>query len=235
MDSLPIDEVLNQIGESLEATPRLVLEAPPGAGKTTRVPWSLARRQGFGKVLVSEPRRIAAKLAAQRVADEIGERLGDTIGYNVRLEQVAGPNTRVLYMTDGVLLKRLVVDPRLEGVGVVILDEFHERRLQSDLSLALLKRLQDLGSTLRLVVMSATLDAAGVARYLDDCPRIRSEGRSYEVQISHAPRPDERPLEKQGANCSRKREGISWYFCRARVKSGRPSRPWLASKKSRTS
>ena len=132
MDSLPIDEVLNQIGESLEATPRLVLEAPPGAGKTTRVPWSLARRRGFGKVLVSEPRRIAAKLAAQRVADEIGERLGDTIGYNVRLEQVAGPSTRVLYMTDGVLLKRLVVDPRLDGVGVVILDEEHDSAYKQD-------------------------------------------------------------------------------------------------------
>ena len=206
MDSLPIDEVLNQIGESLAETPRLVLEAPPGAGKTTRVPWFLARRQhlaGAGKVLVSEPRRIAARLAAERVATEIGEKLGHTIGYSVRLEQVQGPHTRVLYVTDGVLLKRLVDDPRLEGIDTVILDEFHERRLQSDLSLALLKRLQDLGSKVKLLVMSATLDAAEVARYLGDCPRIQSSGRSYSVQISHAPRPDERPLEKQVASAVR--------------------------------
>lgn len=201
MDSLPIDEVLPEIERALKTSNRLVLEAPPGAGKTTRVPWQLARVAPAGQVLVSEPRRLAARLAAQRVADEHEERVGNTVGYSVRLEHVAGPRTRLLYMTDGVLLKRLASDPSLDGVFAIVLDEFHERRLQTDLCLALVKHLQDRkDSAVKLLVMSATLDGAAVADHLGQCPRIRSEGRSFLLDIMHLPRPDDRPLPKQVAS-----------------------------------
>lgn len=201
MDSLPIDEVLPEIDRALATSRRLVLEAPPGAGKTTRVPWHLTRGAHAGQILVSEPRRLAARLAAQRVADERGESVGKTVGYSVRLEHVAGPATRVLYMTDGVLLRRLTVEGALDDVYAVVLDEFHERRLQTDLCLALVKHLQERkNSGVKLLVMSATLDAAAVAEHLGNCPRIRSEGRSYELEIAHLPRPDDRPLPKQVAS-----------------------------------
>jgi ATP-dependent helicase HrpB len=200
MQRLPIDALLVDVVESLRRAPSLVIEAPPGAGKTTRVPPAVldAGLAGEGDVLVLEPRRLAARMAARRVAEERGERLGETVGYQVRFDEVAGPRTRLRFLTEGVLTRRLLTDPRLEGVGCVVLDEFHERHLQADLALALLRRLRRAARPdLKIIAMSATLDASGVARYLGDCPALRSEGRRFDVQVEHLARHDERPLELQ--------------------------------------
>jgi ATP-dependent helicase HrpB len=140
-----------------------------------------------GEVMVLEPRRIAARLAARRVAWELGEQVGETVGYQVRFEEAIGPRTRLRFVTEGILTRRLLSDPSLKGVDAVVLDEFHERHLDSDFALALLKRLQRTRSDLRIMVMSATLDAGPVARYLDNCPILRSEGRLFELTIKHLP------------------------------------------------
>lgn len=174
----------------------LVLEAPPGAGKTTRVPWAIHELFPEGEVIVAEPRRLAARLTAARVASERQERLGDTVGYSVRFEDVSGPKTRIRYVTEGVLLRRLLAEPELPGVAQVVLDEFHERSLLTDLLLVLLTRLRERRPELGLTVMSATLDAEPVARLLG-AERIRSEGRTFPLTIEHLPAVDERPLEKQ--------------------------------------
>jgi ATP-dependent helicase HrpB len=184
--SLPVDVLLPEIISSLQRNPNLVIEAPPGAGKTTRVPPALLEIVR-GEVMVLEPRRIAARLAARRVAWELGEQVGETVGYQVRFEEVSGPRTRLRFVTEGILTRRLLSDPSLKGVDAVVLDEFHERHLDSDFALALLKRLQRTRPNLRIVVMSATLDAAPVARYLDSCPIFRSEGRLFELTIKHLP------------------------------------------------
>jgi ATP-dependent helicase HrpB len=183
---LPVDALLPEIISSLQRNPNLVIEAPPGAGKTTRVPpalFGIVR----GEVMVLEPRRIAARLAARRVAWELGEQVGETVGYQVRFEEAIGPRTRLRFVTEGILTRRLLSDPSLKGVDAVVLDEFHERHLDSDFALALLKRLQRTRSDLRIMVMSATLDAGPVARYLDNCPILRSEGRLFELTIKHLP------------------------------------------------
>ncbi|HMJ12432.1 MAG TPA: ATP-dependent helicase HrpB [Polyangiaceae bacterium] len=204
---LPIDAVLADVLSALATGPAIVLEAPPGAGKTTRVPPALASAEWLraGQVVVAEPRRLAARLSARRVASERGERVGESIGYTVRFEDVSSAATRVRYVTEGVLLRRLLGDSELRGVAAVVLDEFHERQLATDLALALVRRLQaTTRPDLKLVVMSATLEAQAVAEYLDGCPRIRSEGRLYPVSIEHLPKPDERPLEKQVASAVRR-------------------------------
>jgi ATP-dependent helicase HrpB len=193
---LPIDPLLPRIVEALQRSPSLVIEAPPGAGKTTRVPPALLRFPG--NVLVLEPRRIAARMAARRVAAELGEKPGDTVGYQVRFEKVAGPRTRLRFLTEGVLARQLLANPRLDGVGVVVLDEFHERHLDTDFALALLRHLQQTARPdLRLVVMSATLDTASLAEFLD-CPAIRSAGHLFDVAIEHLPY-SAAPLEEQVA------------------------------------
>ena len=135
-----------------------------------------------------EPRRLAARLAARRIAQEMGERLGQTVGYQVRFEEVASARTRLRFLTEGILTRRLISDRDLKGVDIVVLDEFHERHLESDLALALLRRLQQTSRPdLRLVVMSATLDAGPIARFLGDCPVLRSEGRLFPLEIAHQP------------------------------------------------
>jgi len=196
--SLPVDALLPEMITSLERNPSLVIEAPPGAGKTTRVPPALLGITS-DEVVVLEPRRIAARLAARRVAWELGEQVGETVGYQVRFEEAIGPRTRLRFVTEGVLTRRLLSDPELKGVDTVVLDEFHERHLESDLALALLKRLQQTRPDLRIIVMSATLDAAPVAHYLDDCPILRSEGTLFEVSIDHLPYSPE-PLHVQVRN-----------------------------------
>jgi len=194
---LPIDALLPEIVATLRRTPNLVIEAAPGAGKTTRIPHALLALGG--DVLVLEPRRIAARMAARRVASEMGEAIGETVGYQVRFEDVAGPRTRLRFLTEGVLTRRLVSDPELRGVGTVVLDEFHERHLETDLALALLRRLQKTKRPdLRIVVMSATLDAGPVQHFLDDCPAVKSEGRLFELGIAWTPY-SAAPLETQVA------------------------------------
>jgi ATP-dependent helicase HrpB len=193
---LPVDDLLPAIRDSLRRVPNLVIEAPPGAGKTTRVPPALLHLVR-GQVLVLEPRRLAARLAARRVAYELGEKPGETVGYQVRFEEVAGPRTRLRFLTEGILTRRLIWDPLLAGVDAVVLDEFHERHLETDLALALLRRLQrTTRADLLIVVMSATLDAAPIAAYLDACPILRSEGRLFPLSIAHQPY-SAAPLEKQ--------------------------------------
>jgi len=184
--ALPIDQLLPVIAGSLRENPNLVLEAPPGAGKTTRVP-PLLLTLVQGEVLVLEPRRIAARAAASRVADEMGERPGETVGYQVRFEEMAGPRTRLKYVTEGTLIRRMVADPELKGVDAVVLDEFHERNLDADFALALLKRLQRRRPELMILVMSATLDGGPVAAYLGGCRVLRSEGRMFDVLVRHLP------------------------------------------------
>ena len=196
LNPLPIDAVLPEISAALASRLPLVLEAPPGAGKTTRVPWAIHRAFPDGEVIVAEPRRLAARLTAQRVASERGQKLGDTVGYSVRFEEVSGPNTRIRYVTEGVLLRRLLAQPELPGVGQIVLDEFHERSLLTDLLLVLLQRLRQRRPELGLTVMSATLDAEPVAELLG-ARRVRSEGRTFPLVIEHLAAADDRPLDKQ--------------------------------------
>jgi ATP-dependent helicase HrpB len=196
---LPVDALLPDLRERLRAARNLVLEAPPGAGKTTRVPPGLLDLAG-GEILVLEPRRLAARLAARRVASELGEPVGATAGYRVRFEEAAGPRTRITFMTEGVLTRRLLSDRSLRGVDAVVLDEFHERHLEGDLALALLRRLQTTARRdLRLIVMSATIESAPVAAYLGGCAVLRSEGRRFETTITYTP-VSAAPLEQQVAS-----------------------------------
>lgn len=200
--SLPIDPLLPQIVDSLRRHPNLVLQADPGAGKTTRVPPALLASGllGEGECWILEPRRLAARLAAARVAEELGEALGQRAGYAVRFEQKVSRATRLRFVTEGLLLRRLHGDPRLRGIAAVVLDEFHERHLHTDLALTLLRRLQrESRPDLRLLVMSATLDPGPVAAYLD-APVMRSEGRAFPVDTAFLPRPDDRPVELQVAD-----------------------------------
>jgi ATP-dependent helicase HrpB len=209
--TLPIDILLPEIVSSLKRNANLVIEAPPGAGKTTRVPPALLGVVS-GEVIVLEPRRIAARMAARRVALELGEQVGETVGYQVRFEDSIGPRTRLRFVTEGILTRRLLSDPNLKGVDAVVLDEFHERHLESDFALALLKRLQRTRPGLRIVVMSATLDSGPVAKYLGNCPILRSEGRLFELSIEHLAYSPE-PLEMQVRNSveSLVKEGCSGH------------------------
>src|SRR5499425_3588074 len=198
LSPLPIDLLLPSVVEAITRKGTLVLQAAPGAGKTTRVPRALLDAQAFDRELwVLEPRRLATRLAAARVAEELGEPVGRRIGYQIRFEEVASPTTRVRFLTEGVLTRRLLSDPDLRGVGAVVLDEFHERHLPTDLGLALLRRLRERRPGLRLVVMSATIDPGPVARFLGDAPVLASEGRVFPVEIEHLPTADDRFLDAQ--------------------------------------
>lgn len=203
MQSLPIDSILDDIVRTVLSAGALVLEAPPGAGKTTRVPAALLDALGDkGDVVVLEPRRLSARMAAERVAEERGERVGETVGYTVRFEDRTSPATRLRFVTEGVLTRRLVSDPDLRGTAVVVLDEFHERHLHGDVALALVRRLRlTRRPDLRVVVMSATLSAKPIADYLG-AKTLRAEGRMFEVKIEHA-KPDDRPLALQVAGAVR--------------------------------
>ena len=198
---LPIDPHLPRILEALRSEGRLVLAAEPGAGKTTRVPRALLLNGDLeaGECWVLEPRRLAARLAAARVAAELDEPLGQRVGYAVRFEQKVSKATRIRFVTEGLLLRRLQSDPLLKGIGTVLLDEFHERHLQTDLAITLLRRLQLGGRPdLRLGVMSATLDAEPVAEFLGS-GIIRCQGRAHPIELRHQVHADDRPLGLQVA------------------------------------
>ena len=187
---LPIDAVLGELSGTLQRATAAVLVAPPGAGKTTRVPPAMLDAGVAGRILVLEPRRVAARAAARRMALEGGGRLGDEVGYQVRFDRQYGPDTRILVVTPGILLRLLHDDPYLESAGTVIFDEFHERGLDSDLALGMTRLLQQtVRPDLRLVVMSATLDVRTVAAYLGGCPVVESAGRLFPVEILHEPWP----------------------------------------------
>ena len=188
MISLPIDEVLPALREALAARHEAVLEAPPGAGKTTRVPLALLDEPWLAgqTILMLEPRRLAARAAAERLASELGEKVGETVGYRIRLDSRVGPNTRIEVVTEGILTRRLQDDPALEGVGLLIFDEFHERSLDADLALALSLNGRELfreDQPLKILLMSATLEGERLAGLLDDAPILRSEGRMYPVAM----------------------------------------------------
>jgi ATP-dependent helicase HrpB len=199
---LPIDTALPELTAALRASNAVVLVAPPGAGKTTRVPLVLADEPWAGdrRVLVLEPRRLAARAAAERMAKTLGERVGETVGLRVRFGSKVSRKTRIEIITEGIFARMVVDDPMLEGVGAVLFDEFHERSLDADLGLALARDVQQgLREDLRLVVMSATMDGARVAKLLGDAPVIASEGRAFPVETRYLPR-DQRPIEPQMAD-----------------------------------
>lgn len=181
---LPVDAALGDVSALVRRHRRLVLVAPPGAGKTTRVPPALAED---GPVLVLQPRRVAARSLARRIAAERGWTLGEEVGWHVRFERRAGPSTRVLVATEGILTARLLADPLLSGVQTVVLDEFHERTIHADLALALAREAARARGDLRIVVMSATLDAGPVAAYLDDAPVLEVPGRAHPVDVRYRP------------------------------------------------
>jgi ATP-dependent helicase HrpB len=204
---LPIDDVLPELRAALATRSSAVLQAPPGAGKTTRVPLALLQESWLAsqRIVMLEPRRLAARAAARRMADSLGETVGTTVGFRVRGETRVGNRTRVEVVTEGVLTRMLHEDPTLDGVGLVIFDEFHERSLNADVGLALSLETQSvLRPELRLLVMSATLDGAAVAVLLDDAPVIASEGRTFPIEIRHLPRRAEQSLEAAVANAVRR-------------------------------
>ena len=204
MSPLPIDDVLDDVCAALRDGHRLVLAAPPGAGKTTRVPLALAGLTGgpvviAGRILLLEPRRVAARMAAVRMAQSLGEPLGQTVGLTTRVDRKVSAATRIEVITDGLFTRRILSDPEMKGVGAVIFDEFHERRLNADLGLALALEAQGvLAEDLRILVMSATLDTGRVAATID-APVIESAGRQFEVETRYLGRSTDRIEDRMAA------------------------------------
>ncbi len=191
--SLPVDAVLDTVRSVVASEGVVVLEAPPGTGKTTRVPAALLDVVD-GEIWVLEPRRVAARASAARVAEERGEPLGETVGYRVRFERQGSATTRLWYVTEALLTRRIVEDPDLRGIGAVVLDEFHERSIHTDLAFAYVRALRQRRPDLALVVMSATLDADRIATELA-ARRVRVEVPVFPLEVQHVARPDDRPVE----------------------------------------
>ena len=195
MITLPIEEILADIRRVLSDNPALVIQAPPGAGKTTLVPLALLDAPWLEgqRIIMLEPRRLAARAAAGRMAALLGEKVGERVGYRIRFESKVGPNTRIEVVTEGILTRMMQDDPGLDGVGLVIFDEFHERSLNADLGLALcLEAREALRDDLKLIVMSATLDGQAVSKLLGDAPILTSQGQSFPVETQYAERPNPR-------------------------------------------
>ncbi|HWA57216.1 MAG TPA: ATP-dependent helicase HrpB [Gemmatimonadales bacterium] len=206
MPSLPIEPVLPELAAALADSGHAVLQAPPGAGKTTRAPIYLLDRAWLEgkKILLLEPRRLAARAAARRMAHMLGERPGETVGYRVRRESAVGPRTRIEVVTEGILTRLIQSDPALEETGLVVFDEFHERSLHADLGLALTLQSRALvRPDLRILVMSATLDGGAVAALLGGAPIVTSEGRAFPVETRYRPRRAETRLEAAVASAVR--------------------------------
>jgi ATP-dependent helicase HrpB len=195
---LPIDAALPELTAALRANNAAVLVAPPGAGKTTRVPLVLLREAwAKGKILLLEPRRLAARAAAARMAATLGEQVGDTVGLRVRFGSKVSRKTRIEVVTEGVFTRLILDDPGLHGVSAVLFDEFHERSLDADLGLALARDAQEgLRDDIKLLVMSATIDGARVAKLLHDAPVVESQGRAFPVETRHLPRDAREPIER---------------------------------------
>ncbi|MFC5406967.1 ATP-dependent helicase HrpB [Cohnella soli] len=205
MATLPIDEVLDELKSAVRSHSNAVLVAAPGAGKTTRVPLALLDESWLAgrKIVMLEPRRLAARSAAAFMAKTLGEEVGGTVGYRVKLDTKVGPRTRLEVVTEGVLTRMLQADPALEGIGLVIFDEFHERSLNADLGLALCLQAQALlREDLKLLVMSATIEAEPVAALLGNAPIVRSEGRSFPVATEYRPNPASAYLDDVVANAA---------------------------------
>ncbi|BAL79840.1 ATP-dependent helicase HrpB [Bradyrhizobium cosmicum] len=200
---LPIDAVLDDLSRTLEAHNAAVLVAPPGAGKTTRVPLALldAPWAKGKKIIVLEPRRIAARASADRMAKSLHERAGETVGYRVRFGSKISRATRIEVVTEGIFTRQILDDPELSGIAAILFDEFHERSLDADMGLALARDAQTgLREDLRILVMSATLDAARVAKLLGDAPVVESEGRAFPVETRYLGRKADAPVERQMAD-----------------------------------
>jgi ATP-dependent helicase HrpB len=200
---LPIDAVLDDLAKTLDVHNAAVLVAPPGAGKTTRVPLALldAPWARAKKIIVLEPRRIAARASAERMAHTLGQKAGETVGYRVRFGSKISRATRIEVVTEGIFSRQILDDPELSGVAAVLFDEFHERSLDADLGLALARDVQTgLREDLRILVMSATLDGARVARLLGEAPVVASEGRAFPVETRHLGRKADAPVERQMAD-----------------------------------
>jgi ATP-dependent helicase HrpB len=195
---LPIDDLRPALAEACGRTCRIVLRAPTGSGKSTRIPQMLIDLGLVrGQVLVLQPRRIAARMLAARIAHERGSRLGGEVGYQVRFDRAESAETRIKFITEALLLRQVAADPSLRGVGAVVFDEFHERNLHSDVGLALARRIQESGRPdLLIVVMSATLDTEGVARWLEGAATLAADGRTFPVEVEHlhVPRDSRRPV-----------------------------------------
>ena len=200
---LPIDAVLDDLSRTLEAHNAAVLVAPPGAGKTTRVPLALldAPWAKGKKIIVLEPRRIAARASADRMAKSLGERAGETVGYRVRFGSKISRATRIEVVTEGIFTRQILDDPELSGIAAILFDEFHERSLDADMGLALARDAQTgLREDLRILVMSATLDGARVAKLLGEAPVVESEGRAFPVETRYLGRKADAPIERQMAD-----------------------------------
>ncbi|MGB0589934.1 MAG: ATP-dependent helicase HrpB [Myxococcota bacterium] len=201
---LPVAGVIDSLRDTLRTHGRVVLEAPPGAGKTTLVPSALLDEGWPGEILLLQPRRVAARAVAAMLARRNGGSLGDAVGYQIRFERKTSKRTRLRVITEGILTAWLQRDPELTGVSAVVLDEFHERSLQADLALALLREVQEaLRPDLKLVVMSATLDTSPIARYLGGCPVLRCEGRQYPLEITYEAKDSKRPVAAKVARAVR--------------------------------
>ena len=199
MQTLPIHQVLPEVIEKLKSHTRLVLQAPPGAGKTTALPLALLDEPWLeGKtILMLEPRRLAVRSSATRMAEMLGEKLGETIGYQVKMDSVQSKNTKILIVTEGILTRKLQHDPSLEDIALIIFDEYHERSLHADLSLALALESQAvLREDLKLLIMSATLNTTAISAMLD-APIIQSEGRAYPVERHYLDAKTSQPTQKE--------------------------------------